>query len=67
MHYGNISEILCNNISNNPYSLINIPKKDSILLHVKNVSLKDIKRWVDDHSLNDVLSPIYYQNALQRM
>ena len=50
MHYGSISGMLCNDIS----------LRDSILLHVKDVSLKDIKRWVNGHLLNDVSSPIYY-------
>ena len=41
--------------------------RDLILLHVEDVSLKGIKRWFNDHLLNDVPSPIYYQNALRRM
>ena len=39
----------------------------AILLHVKGVSLKDIKRRVSNHLLNDVSSPINYQNTLRRM
>ena len=57
MHYGSISGISLNDIS----------LRNSILLHVKDVSLKDIKRQVNYHLLNDVSSPIYYQNALRRM
>ena len=43
-----------------------ISLRDSILLHdnVKDVSLKDIKRRVNDYLLNDVSSPIYYQNIV---
>ena len=44
-----------------------ISLRDSILLHVKGVPLKYIKRWFNDHFMNDVSSPIYYQNALRRM
>ena len=36
--------------------------RDSILIHVKHV-----KRLVNEHLLNDVSSPVYYQNALRRM
>ena len=52
MHYGSILGMLRNDIS----------PRDSILLHVKDISLKYIKRWV-----NDLPSPIYYQSALRRM
>ena len=57
MHYGSVSGMLHNDIS----------LRDSILLHdnVEDISLKDIKRRVNYHLLNDVSSPIYYQNALQ--
>ena len=46
MHYGSISGMLRNDIS----------LRDSILLHVNDVYLKDINSRVNDHLLNDVSS-----------
>ena len=53
-HYGSISGMLRNDIS-----LMN-----SIILHVKGISLKDFKSWVNDHFLNDVSSLIYTTRML---
>ena len=59
MHYGSISGVLQNGIF----------LRDSILLHVKDVSLKDIKRWVYDHFIEwhvipDILPECFAKNVI---